>query len=93
MSTIVFLGSQAINDQTVPLSPLLLPPVRIGRFLPPLADHPLADLGHGHGQVSGGKQYAKRATMWDAVFVGIGTMSRRDEGLASIIARCVQFKS
>ena len=37
--------------------------------------------------MSGGKQYAKRATMWDAVFVGIGTMSRRDEGLAAIIAR------
>eukprot|EP00903_Cladosiphon_okamuranus_P013248 g12353.t1 len=42
-------------------------------------------------KVSGGKQYAKRATMWDAVFVGIGTMSRRDEGLASIIAR-IAFK-
>lgn len=37
--------------------------------------------------MSGGKQFAKRATMWDAVFVGIGSMSRRDEGLASIIAR------
>eukprot|EP00752_Nemacystus_decipiens_P008364 g7476.t1 len=42
-------------------------------------------------KVSGGKQYAKRATMWDAVFVGIGTMSRRDEGLAAIIAR-IAFK-
>ena len=46
-------------------------------------------LGYGvvDAQVSGGKQYAKRATMWDAIFVGIGTMSRRDEGLAAIIAR------
>lgn len=47
----------------------------------------MAATGDGDGQVSGGKQYAKRATMWDAIFVGIGTMGRRDEGLASIIAR------
>lgn len=27
--------------------------------------------------------------MWDAMFVGIGTMSRRDEGLVAVIARFV----
>ncbi|CAN0449347.1 unnamed protein product, partial [Laminaria digitata] len=37
-------------------------------------------------QVSGGKQFAKRATMWDALFVGVGTL-RRDEGIASVIAK------
>ena len=35
---------------------------------------------------SGGKQFAKRATMWDALFVGMGTL-RRDEGVAALIAR------
>ncbi|CAM9776656.1 unnamed protein product [Ectocarpus sp. 4 AP-2014] len=38
-------------------------------------------------KVSGGKQFAKRATMLDVMFVGIDTASRRDEGLATIVAR------
>lgn len=38
-------------------------------------------------QVGGGKQFAKRATMWDILLVGIGTSSRRDEGLVAVIAR------
>eukprot|EP00904_Undaria_pinnatifida_P000446 jgi/Undpi1/10401/HiC_scaffold_29.g12851.m1 len=39
-------------------------------------------------KVSGGKQFAKRATMWDALFVGVGTL-RRDEGIAAVIAKIV----
>ncbi|CAN0381534.1 unnamed protein product, partial [Hapterophycus canaliculatus] len=39
-------------------------------------------------QVSGGKQFAKRATMFN-VFMGFGIRSGRDEGLAVVIARIV----
>lgn len=38
-------------------------------------------------KVAGGKQYAKRATMWDVVFVGVGSAYRRDEGIFSILVR------
>ncbi|CAM9700032.1 unnamed protein product [Ascophyllum nodosum] len=37
-------------------------------------------------KVAGGKRFAKRATVWDAMFVSIGSF-RRDEGLAAIIAK------
>lgn len=37
-------------------------------------------------QVARGKQFAKRATMWDALFVGISA-TRRDEGVLSVLLR------
>lgn len=79
-----FFGLQAVKNEYVECTP----PCLAARLIRLVLDPRVYVNGHGHGQVSGGKQYAKRATMWDAVFVGIGTMSRRDEGLASIIARC-----
>lgn len=41
-------------------------------------------------QVAGGKQFAKRATMWDAMFIGVGSLtSRRDEGLLAVVIKLV----
>lgn len=41
-------------------------------------------------QVAGGKQFAKRATMYDAMFMGVGSLtSRRDEGLLALVVKMV----
>lgn len=39
-------------------------------------------------QFAGGKRFAQRSTLWDAVFMGIGSMGR-DEALASYVLRIV----
>lgn len=39
-------------------------------------------------QFAGGKRFAQRSTLWDAVFMGIGSMGR-DEALASYVVRIV----